>query len=603
MKTDGAGWDITRQKKFMMKKNIIFIILLGIIALVGCRREETFTIIVESDTPGCSVSGGGSYVNGSYISISAIPADGYKFKKWDDGNTSNPRYITVSRNATYTAKFEATGNGGGGGGSSTISAPTGVTASLYEYEGEIYVYVRWNSVSNAAKYNIYYSTTSNGSYSKIGYVTDNECYISNPNTNNYVKVTAVSSDGTESSMSNYAYCQYNGGGGGGGTTVPNAPTGVTATNVGSSSSPQIKISWNSVSNATSYKVYRSSSSGGSYSQLGSATSNTYKYDDSPLSGYNYYKVKAVNSAGESSYSSYAYYNNTGGGGGGGTTVPNAPTGVTATNVGTSTVPKIEISWNTVSNATSYKVYRSSSANGSYSQIGSPSSNSYIDFSPEYGYNYYKVKAVNSAGESGFSSSVSYYLNPSSVSPCPPTVTVTGTSSQTVSWTSSTTSGCGTPTSFEVYHRDPCNGGTYELMTTTTSHSYHVSSSDVHPGINRYAVRAINSGGAATNYGVSSSVSLSKPSSFSVQKLSGGYIKFTWSAVAKATGYQIFMASSASGPYYIFDQVSDGSATTLTSYYPASSGTTKYFKIKAYFDCDGVGGPIYSDLTSYKSLTF
>ena len=79
--------------------------------------------------------------------------------------------------------------------------------------------------------------------------------------------------------------------------------------------------------------------------------------------------------------------------------PNAPTGVSATLSGT----QIQVSWNSVSNATSYKVYRSSSVNGSYTLIGSPTSNYYNDANPLTGYNYYKVKAVNSTGESAFSS--------------------------------------------------------------------------------------------------------------------------------------------------------------------------------------------------------
>ena len=593
MKTDGAGWDITRQN-LHMKKTTTLAILLILMTIVGCKKEY-YTISVQSNTPGCLVSGGGSYESGSYISISAIPADGYKFKEWNDGNTNNPRYITVSHDATYIATFEKTN--GGGGNSSSISAPTGVTASIYEDEEGVFVYVKWNSVSNAVKYNIYYST-SNGSYSNIGSVTSNYCYITNPNTNNYVKVTAVSSNGTESNMSNYAYCSYNGGGGGG-TTVPNAPTGVTATNVGSSSYPQIEISWNSVSNATSYKVYRSSSASGTYSQLGSATSNTYKYDNDPLSGHNYYKVKAVNSAGESSYSSYAHYNNTNGGGG--TTVPNAPTGVTATNVGSSSNPQIEIAWNSVSNATSYKVYRSSSASGTYSQIGSATSNTYsYDNNPLSGHNYYKVRAVNSAGESSYSS-YAHYNNTgggSSYSPCPPTVTVSGTSSQTVSWTVPTTSGCGTPTSFEVRKYEPCSG-TWELKTTTTSHSYTCPSSSVHPGINRYTVTAINSNGSDGGTGVSSSVSLAKPSSFSVQKLSGGNIKFTWSVVTKATGYQIYVLTPEMSDYALHSQVNDGNTSTLTEYYPAPSGTR--FKIRAFYDCGYVGGPIYSNFTSYQVI--
>ena len=87
---------------------------------------------------------------------------------------------------------------------------------------------------------------------------------------------------------------------------PNAPTGVNATLSGS----QIQVSWSSVSNATSYKVYRSSAADGSYTLIGSPT-NTYYYDTNPLTGYNYYKVKAVNSAGESAFSSVASCNYSG----------------------------------------------------------------------------------------------------------------------------------------------------------------------------------------------------------------------------------------------------------------------------------------------------
>ena len=38
--------------------------------------------------------------------IRAVPNDSYRFVKWDDGNTDNPRNIIVSGNITYTAIFE-----------------------------------------------------------------------------------------------------------------------------------------------------------------------------------------------------------------------------------------------------------------------------------------------------------------------------------------------------------------------------------------------------------------------------------------------------------------------------------------------------------------
>ena len=316
-----------------------------------------------------------------------------------------------------------------------------------------------------------------------------------------------------------------------------------------------------------------------------------------MSGDNYYKVSAVNNKGESQMSSYDSCNYTDGGGGSAAT--NAPTGVTVSNDGNNYLPSIRISWSSVSNATSYKVYRSSSASGSYSQIGSPTSNTYMyDDNPMSGNNYYKVKAVNSRGESPYSSYAVYSNNPE-FSPCPPTVRVSGTTSQTVSWTNPTSTGCGKPTSYEVYKRNP-NTGSYDLKKTTTSTSYSPSSSDIHPGKNMYAVKAINNSGSDTGTAYSQDVPLSKPSSFSAQK-QGSNIQFTWSKVTWATGYQIFMSTSASGTYTIVQQVDGGNKTSYTYYYPASSGTY-YFKIKAIFECSWQSR-IDSDLTSYKSVTF
>lgn len=66
---------------------------------------NSYTLTVNSTTGG-TATGGGTYESGQTVTISAIENDGYSFKKWSDGNTSNPRTITVSGNATYTAYFE-----------------------------------------------------------------------------------------------------------------------------------------------------------------------------------------------------------------------------------------------------------------------------------------------------------------------------------------------------------------------------------------------------------------------------------------------------------------------------------------------------------------
>ena len=88
--------------------------------------------------------------------------------------------------------------------------------------------------------------------------------------------------------------------------APNTPSGLSATAVSSS---QINLSWNSVTGATGYNIYRDTSSSGSFPRLGSeptvsGESNT-SYSDTGLTAGTtyYYRVSAVNSSGESAASS------------------------------------------------------------------------------------------------------------------------------------------------------------------------------------------------------------------------------------------------------------------------------------------------------------
>ncbi len=68
---------------------------------------QMFTITVEvNDAAMGSVTGGGEYAEGSSATLTAIPNNGYTFALWLDGNTDNPRIVTVTGNATYTAVFQ-----------------------------------------------------------------------------------------------------------------------------------------------------------------------------------------------------------------------------------------------------------------------------------------------------------------------------------------------------------------------------------------------------------------------------------------------------------------------------------------------------------------
>ena len=69
---------------------------------------QTYTITaVSANTSMGEVIGGGSYPAGTTVQLMANAYQGYEFVNWQDGNTSNPRYITVTGNASYTAYFQA----------------------------------------------------------------------------------------------------------------------------------------------------------------------------------------------------------------------------------------------------------------------------------------------------------------------------------------------------------------------------------------------------------------------------------------------------------------------------------------------------------------
>ena len=65
---------------------------------------------VSADESAGSVIGGGTYDEGKTITLAAIPTSGYYFVQWSDGNTENPRQVTVTGNMTFVAEFELAGS-------------------------------------------------------------------------------------------------------------------------------------------------------------------------------------------------------------------------------------------------------------------------------------------------------------------------------------------------------------------------------------------------------------------------------------------------------------------------------------------------------------
>jgi hypothetical protein len=76
---------------------------------------QTYTVTVYYDETQGFVIGAGSYAEGSIATLAAIPADDYRFVKWGDNNTENPRDIIVDHDIVLAAFFNSTGvdeNGG-----------------------------------------------------------------------------------------------------------------------------------------------------------------------------------------------------------------------------------------------------------------------------------------------------------------------------------------------------------------------------------------------------------------------------------------------------------------------------------------------------------
>lgn len=84
---------------------------------LGNRTRKTVTGVVAqtysihvSLTPSGSgtVTGGGTFAEGTSIELNALPNAGYEFTRWSDGSTANPRSVTVTSDMNFVAEFTET---------------------------------------------------------------------------------------------------------------------------------------------------------------------------------------------------------------------------------------------------------------------------------------------------------------------------------------------------------------------------------------------------------------------------------------------------------------------------------------------------------------
>ena len=85
----------------------------------GSNQEPAVTANVTitanaNDAQMGSVSGGGTYVQGASVTLTATANEGYHFVSWSNGRTTASITVTADADATYTATFAADGQGGSG---------------------------------------------------------------------------------------------------------------------------------------------------------------------------------------------------------------------------------------------------------------------------------------------------------------------------------------------------------------------------------------------------------------------------------------------------------------------------------------------------------
>ena len=421
--------------------------------------------------------------------------------------------------------------------------------------------LKWNAVSGAAKYEVYRARSKDGDYIKYSTVTGtsytNTSYIEDGNTY-YYKVRALKSDGTAGAWSSIVSVTYRAASAG--TLSAPSVTG------GKDSQGRPTLKWNAVSGAAKYEVYRARSKDGDYIKYSTVTGTSYTNTSYIESGNTYYyKVRALDANGTagawSSVVSVTYKQTL-----------SAPT-VTG---GNDAQGRPTLTWNAVTGAAKYEVYRARSKDGTYSKYSTTTgtaytNSSYLTSGATY---YYKVRALDANGNAGpYSAVVSVTCRLKLTAP-----TVTGsTDSQgrpTLKWNAVTGAA-----KYEVY-RARSKDGDYIKYSTVTGTSYTNTSYIENGNTYYYKVRALGSDGTAGPDSTPVSVTYKAPFGAPLvtgSKDSQGRPALKWDKVTDAAKYEVYRARSKNGTYSL---MSTQSATGYTNTSYLANGTTYYYKVRA-----------------------
>jgi len=209
--------------------------------------------------------------------------------------------------------------------------------------------------------------------------------------------------------------------------APNPPSGLTATGFSTS---QINLAWTDNStNETGFLLERKTGSGGAWSQIASLGANVVTFSNTGLTEGTtyYYRVRAYHSYGTSAYSNEAMAATP-------VALPAAPSNLTVSVIAST---QITLTWTDNStNETGFLVERRTGTSVTWSQIASLSANvrAFSDTGLTAGTTYYyRVRARNASGYSGYSNEVMAATPPPPTPPSGLTATTNSATQITLAW--------------------------------------------------------------------------------------------------------------------------------------------------------------------------
>lgn len=340
-----------------------------------------------------------------------------------------------------------------------------------------------------------------------------------------------------------------------------------------------KLTWDKVSNAVQYKVYRSTTKNGTYRLLNTVKSTTFINTSAESGKSYYYYVVAVDKNGNTSAKSNIVLRKC--------DLPRPVT--TLSSVASS--GKVKVTWKAIPGAQKYEVYRATSKSGTYSKMYTTTATSYVNTSATVGKTYYyKVKALASVSSADSAFSTIGYRTCDCPRPDVKIGNVASSGKVKLTWDAVTGA-----KKYEVY-RATSKNGTYTKMYTTSSTSY-VNSSAVAGKVYYYKVKAkasFEAADSAFSLVEYQTCDLARPQ-ITVTLNSNAKPKISWSAVSGAKGYEVYRSTKESSGYTLLKTVT-GTSFTNTG---AASDTKYYYKVKAIAE-NSLANSAYSTVKSITS---